>query len=176
MKPFVQPFGDEVITLRLVKEHDLETILAWRNRDEARVWFKTSEKLSFDSHRRWYENYLASRDDFFFIIEADDRPVGQCALYRIDAQNGSAEVGRFLAAPGQSGKGYIARSCAQLVNFGTQKLFLEHLYLEVMEGNVRAIDIYRRCGFIGERRSGGMIRMTLTHTVLSQNKDRRRGI
>ena len=58
MKPFVQPFGDEVITLRLVKEHDLETILAWRNRDEARVWFKTSEKLSFDSHRRWYEIIL----------------------------------------------------------------------------------------------------------------------
>ncbi|EGP07041.1 GCN5-related N-acetyltransferase [Bradyrhizobiaceae bacterium SG-6C] len=161
MKPLVEPFGDDTITLRLVEERDLETILNWRNRDESRVWFKTPDRLTFDSHRRWHERYLTSNDDFFFLIEAEGMPVGQCAIYNIERVAGSAEIGRFLAAPGKSGHGYITRSCEALVRFGIGTLNLSYLYLEVMSQNDRAIGIYKRCGFVEESRSDGLIRMGL---------------
>lgn len=162
MKPLIEPFGDGTVTLRLVAEHDLKTILDWRNRDEARVWFKTSEKLSFDSHKRWYERYLAKDDDFFFMIEADGVPVGQCAIYDIDRVARTAEIGRFLVAPDKAGHGYITRSCEELIHFGTRILGLPYLFLEVMEQNDRAIRIYKQCGFVEEGRSGGLVRMGLT--------------
>lgn len=161
MKPPVEPFGDDTITLRLVEERDLETILNWRNRDESRVWFKTPDRLTFDSHRNWYERYLTRSDDFFFLIEAEGGPVGQCAIYNIDRAAGSAEIGRFLAAPGKSGRGYITRSCEAIVRFGIDALSLPYLYLEVMSQNDRAIGIYKRCGFVEESRSDGLIRMGL---------------
>lgn len=162
MKPQIEPFGDGTVTLRLVEERDLKTILDWRNRDDARVWFKTSEKLSFDSHKSWYERYLARDTDFFFLIEAGGAPVGQCAIYDIDRAAGSAEIGRFLVAPEKAGHGYVTRSCGELVRFGIGTLDLPYLYLEVMEHNDKAIKIYRRSGFIEESRSNGLVRMGLT--------------
>ncbi|WFP75513.1 GNAT family N-acetyltransferase [Mesorhizobium sp. WSM4906] len=159
MKQHVAPFGDGTVVLRLVEERDLETILAWRNRDDARVWFKSSDKIAFDAHLAWYERYRQKEDDFFFLVEANGQPVGQCGIYDID--NGSAEVGRFLVAPEMAGKGYIGRSCAEIVRFGTQFLKLPYLFLEVMEKNTKAIRLYTRQGFVEEARSGGLIRMGL---------------
>jgi diamine N-acetyltransferase len=159
MKPQIAPFGDGTIVLRLVEERDLKTILDWRNRDDARVWFKTSDRLAFDQHLAWYNSYLQKDDDFFFLVEVGGRPVGQCGIYDIDKDLGRAEVGRFLVAPEMAGKGYIARSCAEIVRFGTKFMKLPYLYLEVMEQNSRAIRLYAREGFVEEGRSGGLIRM-----------------
>ncbi|ANT50598.1 GNAT family N-acetyltransferase [Mesorhizobium amorphae] len=159
MKRQITPFGDGTIVLRLVEERDLKTILDWRNRDDARVWFKTSDKLTFDSHLAWYKRYLQKEDDLFFLVEADGRPVGQCGIYDIDHNAGSAEIGRFLVAPEMAGNGYIKRSCSELVRFGTRVLKLPYVFLEVMEQNTRAIELYTRCGFVEEGRSDGMIRM-----------------
>lgn len=161
MKRQIEPFGDGTVTLRLIEERDLKTILDWRNRDEARVWFKTSDKLTFESHKNWYDRYVNKDDDFFFLIEAGGKPVGQCGIYDVDRASGTAEIGRFLAAPDQAGHGYITRSCGELVRFGIKVLDLSYLFLEVMEQNAKAISIYRRCGFTEESRSGGLIRMGL---------------
>ena len=84
MKRQIEPFGDGTVTLRLIEERDLKTILDWRNRDEARVWFKTSDKLTFESHKNWYDRYVNKDDDFFFLIEAGGKPVGQCGIYDVD--------------------------------------------------------------------------------------------
>ena len=161
MKRQVVPFGDGTIVLRLVEERDLGTILDWRNRDEARIWFKTSDKITFESHLAWYKRYLQKDDDFFFLIEVNGRPVGQCGIYDIDHRTGSAEIGRFLVAPEMGGKGYITRSCSELVRFGTQFLKLSYLFLEVMEQNAKAIRLYAHQGFVEESRSSGLIRMGL---------------
>ena len=161
MKRRIAPFGDGTIVLRLVERRDLETILEWRNRDDARVWFKTSDRLTLERHLAWYEGYLRRDDDFFFLVEADGRPVGQCGIYDIDGDAGRAEIGRFLVAPEMAGKGYITRSCAQLVRFGGEILNLPYLFLEVMEENTKAIRIYTRTGFVEEGRAGGIVRMGL---------------
>ncbi|RWH38578.1 MAG: GNAT family N-acetyltransferase [Mesorhizobium sp.] len=142
-----------------MEERDLETILVWRNRDEARVWFKNSDRIAFEAHLAWYERYCQKEDDFFFLVEANGHPVGQCAIY--DIGSGSAEVGRFLVAPEMAGQGYIGRSCAEIVRFGTGFLNLSYLFLEVMEQNAKAIRLYERHGFIEESRFGGLIRMGL---------------
>ncbi|WP_189523783.1 MULTISPECIES: GNAT family N-acetyltransferase [unclassified Mesorhizobium] len=161
MKQHVVPFGDGTVVLRLVEERDLETILAWRNRDEARVWFKNSDRIAFDDHLAWYKRYLQREDDFFFLVEANGQPVGQCGIYDIENGAGRAEVGRFLIAPEMAGKGYASRSCREIVRFGTQFLKLPYLFLEVIEQNARAIRLYARQGFVEESRQGGLIRMGL---------------
>jgi diamine N-acetyltransferase len=161
MKQPVEPFGDGVVTLRLVGEKDLLPILAWRNRDEARVWFKTSEQLSLEKHKEWYARYLVKENDYFFIVEVDGVPAGQCAIYDIDFAAGSAEIGRFLVAPDKGGHGYMKRSCTEIVRFGMDRLRLPYLFLEVKEQNVRAMKIYLGCGFREEGRSQGLVRMSL---------------
>ena len=159
MKRLVQPFGNGVVQLRPVAEGDLEMTLAWRNRDDARVWFKTSQIISLEQHRAWFHRYRERDDDFLFIVEANGRPAGQAAVYAIDWPKGTGEVGRFLAAPDARGQGYIGMACGELLEFCASVLHLKSVFLEVKENNHRAIEIYRRNGFREEAREEGIVRM-----------------
>lgn len=160
MKRNVVPFGNDVVRLRLIEEKDLETTLSWRNRDEVRIWFKTNGVISLENHRAWYRCYEEKDDDFLFVIEADNKLVGQASVYDIDWVSGRAEVGRFLAAPGEGGKGYISQACGQLVGFCAETLRIAYLFLEVFENNEKAIRVYKRNGFAEEQRHDGLIRMS----------------
>lgn len=159
MKRNVAPFGNDVVRLRLIEEKDLETTLSWRNRDEVRVWFKTASLISLDQHRAWYQSYRKKDDDFLFVIEANHKLVGQASVYGIDWDSLRAEVGRFLVAPGEGGKGYISQACGQLVRFCAGTLGITYLFLEVFENNEKAIRVYKRNGFVEEQRHDGLIRM-----------------
>lgn len=160
MKRSVAPFGNDVVRLRLIEEKDLAITLSWRNRDEAKVWFKTASLISLGQHRAWYQDYLKKDDDFLFIVEANNKPVGQASVYGIDWNFLRAEIGRFLVAPGESGKGYISQACGELMRFCAETFGITYLFLEVFENNEKAIRVYKRNGFVEEQRHDGLIRMS----------------
>jgi RimJ/RimL family protein N-acetyltransferase len=160
MKRPVQPFGNEVVQLRLLAEADLGMTMSWRNRDDVRTWFKNSQIITTDQHQAWFAQYSARDDDFLFVVEAQGRLVGQASVYGIDREAGTAEVGRFLVAPEAAGRGYIGLACRELLRFCADTLDLKSVFLEVKEDNARAIGIYARNGFREEARADGMIRMS----------------
>ena len=162
MKRVFSPFGGRTVRLRLIEEHDLETTLAWRNRDDARVWFKHSDVIAPEQHRAWFQSYSKKDDDFLFVVEVENKPVGQASVYDIDREKRCAEVGRFLVAPDEGGKGYISEACGELVRFCTDRLGLHYIFLEVFETNERAVRLYERNGFTEECKSDGLIRMGLS--------------
>lgn len=159
MKPFIYPFGNEYIKLRLLTENDLELIREWRNRDDAKKWFKDSGYITLDQHKHWFEKYIDKENDFHFIVEANKAPVGQASVYNICRTKGDAEIGRFLVAPGHEGKGYIKQACMELIKFCREDLQLRYIFLEVMSNNVKAIALYKNNGFSEETRSDILVRM-----------------
>lgn len=162
MKRSLRSFGNDALRLRLIEESDLHETLSWRNRDEARVWFKTSTPLTYEQHSNWFrQRYQQNDNDFLFVVEAEGKLVGQASVYDIDRQTRCAEVGRFLAAPEGAGKGYISRACAQLLLVCWNELNLDYVFLEVIESNDRAIGLYSKHGFSEEQRYDGLIRMGL---------------
>jgi diamine N-acetyltransferase len=159
MKRHLSCFGSGQIRLRLIADGDLEATLAWRNRDDARVWFKSSAPLVLHQHRVWFEQYRERDDDYLFIVEADGNAVGQASVYNIDWQRREAEIGRFLIAPEAAAKGHMTAACSELILFCATEFKLAYLFLEVLANNDRAIRLYRRHGFVEERRYSGLIRM-----------------
>ena len=159
MKQSITPFGNEHVRLRLLVESDLELILSWRNREDARIWFKDSSVISMDQHKRWFEQYIDKENDLHFILEVDKKPVGQASVYHIHREKEKAEIGRFLVAPGDGGKGYIKQACGELIRFCNNYLKLKYIFLEVMAENHKAIALYKKCGFMEETRYNGLIRM-----------------
>jgi diamine N-acetyltransferase len=140
----------------------LDLTISWRNREDVRGWFKNSQIITIDQHRAWFAQYSGRDDDFVFIVEALGQPVGQASVYGIDWEKGSAEVGRFIAAPAASGRGYLGFACAELLHFCRKSLELNFVFLEVKEDNERAIRLYARNGFREEGRAHGLIRMALS--------------
>jgi diamine N-acetyltransferase len=143
----------------LIEASDLEATLAWRNRDDARIWFKNPISLSLEQHQAWFRSYQDKDDDFLFIVEVNGRPVGQVSVYGIQWAAGYAEVGRFLVAPEAAARGYITHACGALLRLSRRILGLRSVFLEVFETNERAIKLYQRNGFAEECRYNGLIRM-----------------
>ncbi len=160
MKRSIERFGNTDVQLRLIAECDLDMTLGWRNRDDVRIWFKNSEVITEEQHRAWFSRYSTREDDFVFVVEGHGRPVGQASVYGINWADGSAEIGRFVVAPEARGFGYIAIACTELLQFCSETLSLEYVFLEVKESNQRAINIYKRNGFDEEARAEGMVRMS----------------
>jgi RimJ/RimL family protein N-acetyltransferase len=137
------------VRLRLLTEDDLEMTLAWRNRDDVRRWFKQSDIISMESHRAWFTQHQLVDDSIMFVVEdINGDAVGQVSIYSIDREAGEAEVGRFIAAPGASGKGFIREAINALVEFAFTELALQRVYLEVYADNLRAIRLYDSLGFL----------------------------
>jgi len=137
------------VRLRLLAEDDLAMTLMWRNREEVRLWLGTPAEIPFDTHLAWFREHEMSDDAFMFIVEdiATSVPLGQVSIYGIDRDVGTAEVGRFIAAPGVSGKGLIREAIVALLDFAFTEMNLERLILEVVPSNQRAIKLYASLGF-----------------------------
>ncbi len=135
--------------------------LAWRNREEVRRWFKFSDVLEAEQHREWFDRYKDEDGNYVWIVEEREqgRPVGQVSLYKLDRRRGEAEVGRFIAAPGCEGRGYMKAAIVTMMRWAFDALAVSRLYLEVFADNVNAIALYRKCGFADISSEGGMLNM-----------------
>lgn len=151
----------ERVRLRLLAHEDLDMTLDWRNRDDVRRWFRMSDIITAEAHRAWFDTHQAADDAFMFVVEEVEggTAVGQVSVYGIDREIGEAEVGRFIAAPGASGKGYIRDAIGALVEFAFNELSLERVYLEVFADNHRAIRLYESLGFVRHGAHDGMVLM-----------------
>lgn len=161
MKHAYAPFEDGEVRLRLLAESDLRSTLEWRNRDGVRQQFKSAEPLQWDAHHGWFLRYSEKPDDLVFIVEntATGERIGQVAIYSIDPVTGSAEIGRFVVAPGFAGRGLMRRGIQALMRFAATELRLRSVYLEVLETNERARQLYKAVGFGEQEAVDGLIRM-----------------
>lgn len=153
------------IRLRPLAEADLPTTRAWRNRDEIRRWFRTSEPVTAEGHQRWWRGYRERADDLVWIIEETPvggaaRPVGMVSLYDVDPVARRAEFGRLLVGEADAaGRGFAAEATRLVVGFALRDLALVRVDLEVRADNARAIALYERVGFRVERSGDGWVVM-----------------
>ncbi|WP_431821620.1 GNAT family N-acetyltransferase [Burkholderia sp. F1] len=161
MKHAHEPYTHGRIRLSLLAEADLPATLEWRNRDGARKQFKNSDLLAYEQHHGWFVRYTEKPDDLVFIakLAATGERVGQVAIYAIDRDARTAEVGRFVAAPEFLGQGLMKEAIDVLMRFSARELSLTSVYLEVLESNERARQLYRKLGFEECSRADGLVRM-----------------
>lgn len=164
-KPVVQPVESGTVRLRLLEEADLEMTLGWRNQDEVRKWFYTSNVLTLEQHRNWVLNsYLPRDNDFIFVIEsqADGVPIGQISLYDIDFGKRRGEYGRLMIGnPLGSRKGFAREATRLILQFAFETLGLDEVYLSVIANNERAIALYKACGFSVDGEEDGSLKMSI---------------
>jgi diamine N-acetyltransferase len=137
--------------MRLLEERDLPLTLEWRNREENRQWFFSSDPIAPEQHRRWFERYKEKDDDFVFVIEELEslkRPVGQLSLYDIDWAAGRAEFGRLLIGdPEAHGLKLAQLATTGLTDEALAGWGLREIMVYCRESNTRAIRVCAASGF-----------------------------
>lgn len=164
-KRAIQPIESDTVCLRLLEEADLEMTLRWRNQDEVRRWFYTSNVLTFEQHCNWVMNsYMPCDNDFIFVIESKPigKPVGQISLYDIDFEKRRGEYGRVMIGERDaSGKGVAREATRLILQFAFDTLGLDEVYLSVFADNERAINLYKACGFSVDGQEDGSLKMSI---------------
>lgn len=133
------------VRLRPLMEADLPLTRQWRNRDDVRHWFINSKLITPEGHAEWFDHYERRNNDLMWVIEANGKLCGQVGLYDIGSD--IAEFGRFMiGAPDMRGTGVGRIACALVTQYALQ-LGVSRVRLHVLAHNVRAIQVYRDCGY-----------------------------
>lgn len=168
-KPDIPIIRGKRVCLRPLAEDDLPMTLAWRNEKTIRQWFFSSEVVTPERHREWFERYLAKDNDFVFIIEEVESlktAVGQVSLYDIDWEQKRAEFGRLMIGdPMAQGKGLAKEATGLLIDYVETHLGLEEIYLDVYATNLPAIAIYSAHGFAPVSAIQDVIRMVYAGNI-----------
>ena len=155
----------ELIRLRPLSREDLPLTLKWRNDYRSLRWFKSGNRIEHGSHLAWYESYAKSdsKDVLYFAETLDGVPVGQTSIYNFSDNEAKAEVGRFVSDPEHRGKGLFREALVATLDIGFREAALTEMFLEVLESNERAINLYRSVGFADTSPPvDGLLPMTLT--------------
>ena len=140
--------------LRAMRRDDLPRLCAFNNDVEVELagggdppMPQTLERLENDFNQAVAKG---GRDGSSFAIEADDKLIGQCALFGFDDVAQSAELGITIGDKEYWGLGYGRDAIMLLLDYGFRLRNLRKIYLKVNSNNERAIHAYAACGFVEE--------------------------
>lgn len=135
------------LKLREINYNDLPKMVSWRNKN--RKWFLDQKILTQQDQEKWFKNYLENDLDKMFIIEAKEgTAIGTVGIYNIDYHKREAEFGRLIIGEDVfKGKGMAKEANMLLLKYAFEKLDLIKIYLKVFHDNIKAIELYKRCGF-----------------------------
>jgi len=145
--------GGRKVRLRPIREEDLARIVRWRNDPQILSRLLSHRKLTIEKQREWFAKLPGDESKRSFIIETlDGRAVGQGGFGSIDAHSRTAELGVMIGERSEQGRGYGSEAVRLLAEYGFGGLGLHRIQLRVLEGNDRALGIYRKLGFRDEGR------------------------
>jgi RimJ/RimL family protein N-acetyltransferase len=135
-----------IISFRIMTKDDLEFFTEVRN-SCAEEYLHNSRKFSLDEAKEWFKNFK----DIYYIIEYYNNKIGYFRTSNYSHTNRNIYIGCDLYENWRGrGLSYIAYRKFITFLFETQKL--HKISLEVLSSNIRAIELYRKLGFVEEGR------------------------
>jgi len=128
-----------------------------RLRNTNRFCFVNQQEVSPEDQEQWYQNYLKKTNDIMFGIEKSDVPgefVGAIAIYDIDTEKQSAEIGRTVIDKEKcSGYSYGTEATMAICAFAFDVLKLKSVQCISKKSNGRILNVNQKVGFtcIGEK-------------------------
>lgn len=139
------------VTLRPLGGNDIELLRNWRNDKSQTSFLRNIGEISQDMQKAWYEDYLNDNSQIIFAIEENTelhRMVGSVALYNINRENKTAEIGKIqIGDPAAHGKGIGRKALVMAMRIGFLYLSLAKIVGSVHQKNVQAHTNDMKVGF-----------------------------
>ncbi|PWV49321.1 MULTISPECIES: GNAT family N-acetyltransferase [Nocardiopsis] len=122
--------------------------------EEVRRLTGTHGHITYAQAREWCESRAGRTDrlDLAIIAPGDGRYLGELSVYAVSPENETAGYRIALSAIEFTGQG-LGREATQLVlEYAFEQIGLHRVWLYVYAFNMRAIAVYRSCGFDVEGR------------------------
>ncbi len=159
--------------------------LVCANREHLGQWLPWVESTHEEADtRRFLEQVRANRAEgrtAAYSLRAGGRLAGLIGLHDIDAANGTAQIGYWLAAEFE-GRGWMTRAVRALLDMAFRSLALDRIEIRCAAGNLRSQAIPKRLGFTyegtlrgGQRLHGGRVDLRI-YGLLREEWERLRAV
>lgn len=152
---------EEIIRLRALEEEDIDITIIWHNQQDIKDLYAGHPfPVNMEQEKKWYEKILTSNfPTTVFGIEKikDKKLIGITILKDINLVNRVSEFAIYIGDVEERGKGYSSIATLLTLKFGFNDLGLNRIFLKVLEENVAAIELYKKCNFTKE----GVLRETI---------------
>ncbi|MDE3723198.1 GNAT family N-acetyltransferase [Nocardiopsis sp. N85] len=122
--------------------------------EEIRRLTGTHHHLTYGEAKEWCRTRERSTDrlDLAIIAADDGRYLGELSLYAVAPENESAGYRIALSALEFTGRGLGREATRMVLEYAFEHVGLHRVWLHVYAFNMRAIAVYRSCGFSVEGR------------------------
>ena len=138
------------LRLRLLTPEDSAQVLAWRNSPPVSAYMYSDHQISQDEHDRWLTAALGAPDRRYWIIEAEDAPVGLANLARIDTAAQRCEWAYYLGEASTRGQGLGSWIEYIVLRHVFEARGLNKLWCEVLLENEGVWKLHESFGFVRE--------------------------
>lgn len=133
-----------MITLRNIKESDLENLRRWRTSPEVTKYLFTDQAITEEEQQVWYHEI---KDSIYWIINFKNVDIGYASLNKIDTQNRTADPGVYIGELEYRGIGLGGGILRMIENYAFETLEMHKLYGYVLYENYPALRIYSKNGW-----------------------------
>jgi RimJ/RimL family protein N-acetyltransferase len=136
-----------MVSLREMTEYDLDFFVEVRN-SCAEEFLHDSRTFTVDEAKEWWTRY---NENEYYIILFGDVKIGYFRTSNYSKHNGNIYIGADLHKDWRGqGLSYVAYQ--QFIPFMFEYRNLHKISLEVLATNIRAINLYKKLGFVEEGR------------------------
>lgn len=149
-------FGER-IRLRAVEREDLPRFVEWFHDPEVRAEISLFMPMSLAEEEHWYEGML-KQDPIEHSLSIDVHQgeawthVGGCGLFDFEPQSRRMELGIIIGEKSAWDQGFGTDVARTLLRHAFDTLNLNRVVLRVFETNLRAMQVYKKIGFVEEGR------------------------
>lgn len=132
-----------------------DKVRCWRNKGKIRKFMLTQHLISREEHFKWIGSLKRKDNQKFWVVFANDVPIGSVYLQNINYRQLNSEWGFYIGEDAYIGKGFGKRIVYKLLQHFFEEMKFDVLLTKVFSNNTAALNIYRKFRFAEVSRAPG---------------------
>lgn len=136
--------GKDFPGLKLVSSSnvDQERLRNWKNNHRRSFFYQ--EVIQPEQQIKWFQGYQSRGDDYMFMVEEEDCPIG-CMAFRAEDEN-TVDLYNIIRGETSSGKVFMKDAMHLMLAYIKEKFPGRTIKCDVLKDNP-AVFWYQKCGF-----------------------------
>lgn len=143
------------VTLRTIREEDLESIMRWRMSEDVTRYMNTNPRLTLEGQKQWLRSIQANEDVLYRLILVDGEPAGVINLTGLSRPDGNLGWAYYIGEKKLRGIKTALALEMNLYDYALITLQKNSVYSDVFSLNTGVIQLHKLCGceVLGERKA-----------------------
>lgn len=134
------------VTLREIREEDLENIMRWRMAPDITRYMNTDPKLTLEGQKKWLASIQKNSDVKYWLIQVEGQPAGVINLTKLDDPEGNLGWAYYMGEKRLRSMGTALSLEMSMYDYAFDCLGKKAVYSDVFTLNKGVIQLHKLCG------------------------------